>query len=531
MKRRYIAWLATTLMLGCVGSVFSAPHAYADTIETETPAEDLTSLATISTSITGLADSTFQRDEQKYQQYPLTDPVHWTGYCHQGGRQVTVQFANPVDVQHVQITLEQDAGAGIYYPSDVQFQAYENGQWIALTTVNSSIPESDTNKTTQVFQFDSSAGVETTEIRIAFPVELFVFARGLDITGSTTETGETPTYPVVAPSTASPSTVMSPDSINDHGIANMLLVPTGSHGQLGTWSAGDFVPMLEYINPAGQAVSPLFDTMLFSPYSNVPNTVAGWTGYIDDLFQAGQELDALNQAVGLTNQSLNRPGYKEKVVLSIPYFPYGVADFGNVDGQELSFYGTSTDEDAVAARTTAMKWYVSTLLGKWQAANYQNLQLVGLYWDHEQLNPGLPGDEAMFQAASNVAHSNGLPIFWIPFYGANGTADWQTLGMDAAWLQPNYIEEGADADVTRIRNAEQIATRHGMGVEIELTALDSLTQSLYETQLNFLRSDGFGSNRVSHAYYDGSKLLLDAEESSNPAERQIYDDTAAFMLD
>jgi hypothetical protein len=275
--------------------------------------------------------------------------------------------------------MEQNAAEGIYYPNDVEFEAYSNGQWYSLETQDTSIPQNDKTKTTQVFQFNDSVGIETNEIRVYFPVNIFVFARGLDITGSTTETGDTPTSPtfqIVGGNTPSTTGALSPSSPNAYGIANMLLVPTGSYGELGTWSESDFEPMLEYINSAGQVVAPLFDTMLFSPYANVPDTVVGWTAYLNDLFQSGQELSALDAAVGATNESLNRPGYKEKVVLSIPYFAYGDSNFGTVNGQALTFTGTATDPDALNARNAALNWYISTLLSRWKTADYQNLKLV-----------------------------------------------------------------------------------------------------------------------------------------------------------
>lgn len=529
MDKRRLMWLTTTMTLVTLGLMPAMPHVFADTVDPAATQQDLTSLGTVSTTVTGLADAVFEADEEKYQHYALTDDLHWTGFCHQGGRDVTIQFPNPVDVQHVEITMEQNASQGVYLPSNVQFEAYSNGQWYSLATQPASIPESDVTKTTQVFQFNSSTGIEASEIRLAFPVNLFVFARGLKVAGSTSSVGALPTTQAV-PAYSTSVGALTPSSVTAHGIANMLLVPTGSYGQLGTWSEGDFLPMLEYINPSGQAVGPLFDTMLLSPYANVPDTADGWTAYLNDLFAQGQQLSALNEAVALANEALNRTGYKEKVVLSIPYFPYGNVQFGSVGGQLLDFAGTAGDPDALNARDAAMNWYVNTLLNQWRAADYQNLQLVGLYWDHEQFNLGRPGEQQIFQQAETEAHNNGLPLLWIPYYGAVGSSQWQALGLDTAWLQPNYIEQGSGAEISRISNAEKIATHNGMGVEVELTALNGPTESLYQTFLNELSNDGFGSNNVSHAYYDGSKLLLDAEQSTNPEERQVYDETAAFML-
>jgi hypothetical protein len=51
--------------------------------------------------------------------------------------------------------------------------------------------------------------------------------------------------------------------------------------------------MDDYSNPMGYEVTPLFDTMLFVPYPNVPDTETGWTNYLNDLFALNLQLAGL----------------------------------------------------------------------------------------------------------------------------------------------------------------------------------------------------------------------------------------------
>jgi hypothetical protein len=540
MRQQPIILLASIFTSTAFLLTATSPAVFADT--TPTPTQDVTNLATITTTVAGQSDPLFANLEQPYQS-PLTSNTGWTGFCRQGGRYITLQFPQYVDVTKIQFTVEQDPVKGIYFPKQVNYQAASYGQWYSLgaqvsTATPSSLPTNRQPISTQTFTFNSS-GFTTNAIQIEIPVAVWVFVNNLHVYGSTTVTGQglnSLGYKLVGSSQSSGSSqntgtgALTPNSPNAYGIHNMLLVQTGQYKNLGTWSAADFGPMLGYVNDSGYMDAPLFDTMLFLPYSNAIDTQAYWTRYLNDLFSTNTQLGALNQEVAATNQTLNRTGYKEKVVLTIPYLPYGAKAFGSINGQNINFGGTAADPDAINARAAALNWYISTLLSKWKTANYQNLQLVGLYWDEEQYKVNAPAEKALLDTAEGIAKQNNLPLFWIPFYGASGSNEWSKLGFNAAWIQSNYIEQGANATVSRITSTMSEASQYGMGMEVELTNLNSATEPLYQTFLQTLSSNSFGGNLVSHAYYDGSKLLLDAEQSTDPNVRKFYDQTAWFIM-
>lgn len=513
--------------------ISSQPRQAYAALESPATNQDLTSLSTITTTTTNVPDPTFQKVQAKYQKQSVTSTTGWVGYARQGGRKITLTFPRQVDVHHMQITMRQDAQAGIYLPKDVKFEVREGKDWYAVGTQKPTISEDNQKDQTETFHFNSNLGVEGSAVRISFPVGVFVFARGLEVTGNTTWDGQYVSWNKneLVPPQHNDLYALSGATGNDYGIDNMLLVSTGAYGKLGTWTEQDFWPMVGYVNPEGYVNTGLFNTMLFTPYSKVHDTVKGWTNYLNDLFAPDQQLSALNVAVGKSNRldTLYRPGFKEKVVLNIPYFPIGKHDFGTVNGTDLNFAPTPQDPTAMKARSTALQWYLNQVLARWQQADFQHLKLVGLYWNDEQMHVTDPAEVQLLYQAENTAQQNFLPIFWIPFYGANEESKWKSLGFNAAWIQPNYIEQGKNAQTSRIQDAIATAQNNGMGIEVELTSLKPLDAQLYNTFLEQLTLSHFDGNNVSHVFYDGSKLLVKAANSSNPQQRAIYDKTAAFI--
>ena len=490
--------------------------------------QDLTGLGQVSVSIDGVPDPVFAAEEAKYPG-DVTSFDTWRGFSHQGKRVITLALPKAADVVSVSVRTLQDFPLGIYFPRYVEFQFESNGKWYSAGREASAYPLSTRNLMAQTFTWSPQTGLEASAVRIIVPVDVWVFLDGFDVKGFLNVKGApVSTLTPVAANPDKPLGPLLPTAPNAYGIRNMLLVETGANGSLGTWSEQDFVPMLAYVKESGQITAPLFDTMLFLPYGSVPTTQAGLSAYLQDLFSPGQQLSALNEAVGYVNQVLHRPGYKERVVLSLPYFAYGQTTFGTIGGSTVTFAGSPADPDALAARETAETWYLQQLLDDWNRAGFSNLQLVGLYWNEEQFRDTMPGEAAYVAFASQLAAAHHLPLFWIPFYGAAGIPDWKSLGFSAAWIQPNFVEQGSQAYLARMVNAAQTAAQYGMGVEVELTGISQQDQALYDSSLAQLSAYGFGTNQASHAYYDGSKLLLTSAKSTGQA-RVAYDTTASFI--
>ncbi|MBF8377073.1 DUF4855 domain-containing protein [Alicyclobacillus mali] len=500
---------------------------HAQTVPSGAP-QDLTGMGQVSVSVDGVPDPVFAAEEARYPG-DITSLSTWRGFSHQGKRVITLTLPKSADIVSISVRALQDFPLGIYFPRYVEFQFESNGKWYSAGREASAYPLSTRNVMAQTFTWSSPSGLEASAVRIIVPVDVWVFLDGFDVKGFLNVKGApVSALTPVATNPDKPLGPLLPTAPNAYGIRNMLLVETGANGSLGTWSEQDFVPMLAYVTESGQITAPLFDTMLFLPYGSVPTTQAGLSAYLQDLFAPDKQLSALNEAVGYVNQALHRPGYKERVVLSLPYFAYGQASFGTIGGSTVNFGGSPGDPDALSSRESAETWYVQQLLDAWNRAGFSNLQLVGLYWNEEQFRDTMPGEAAYVQFASQLAAAHHLPLFWIPFYGAAGIADWKSLGFSAAWIQPNFVEQGSQAYLERMVNAAQTASQYGMGVEVELTGISQQDQALYDSSLAQLSAYGFGTNQASHVYYDGSKLLLTSARSTGQA-RVAYDTTASFI--
>ncbi|WP_188881911.1 DUF4855 domain-containing protein [Alicyclobacillus cellulosilyticus] len=494
---------------------------------------DFAPYANIQVDVDGPVDQGFAAQEKKYDA-PLTSTEGWRGFDSQGGRDITVDLTYDRPVVEVSIEMLQKPAWGVFYPEHVDFEAYVNGKWVLLGTRQTAIPTWDPRQTTQVFSV-SAPGVMTHLVRIHFPVAAWVFVRHLQVICDMTAQ---PSYPDLPALPAVPAPFTQPMTALDaraHGIHNMLLVYTGSHGQQGTWTADDFLPATGYLMPNGEIGGRMFDTMLFLPYGDVPDTQMGWQKYLQSLFAHGVQLEALDAAAAQTNNALQRfggnPPGPEQVVIGIPYPRFGDGRWGTVDGHTISFQAKTGDPAAVSARLQAVGWFVRSVLSRWRQAGLPHLKLAGFYWTSEAVRYKSPGDTELIQGTAALVHQAGLPLFWIPYYYAPGLEDWQQLGFDAAWLQLNYVFLGEQAYAERLTNAEALAARNGTGIELELPsqALTSpLYRGLYVQSLRQMQNDGF-AGIVSHAFYAGSKLLSQAARSPDPAVRALYDATYGFL--
>jgi hypothetical protein len=508
-------------------ALWSSPNAEA---RVDADAVDFSGSANVTVITSGIVDNTFAALETRYNA-PLVGSDNWRGFYRQGGRDINITLPEDKPIQRISIEMMQNGNVGILYPQYVEFQVNIGNQWYELGKVNTAIPVTDKGVTTQVFSIDCN-NIKAHLFRIHFPVNIWVFARHVHVIGNpVAPPGAQPLPPLSNPPTPF-HRPMSPTDARARGIRNMLLVYTGSHGDQGKWRVGDFLPMVAYQTRTGKVAGRMFDTMLFLPYGDIPDTRVGWQAYLNDLFAKNQQLSALDAAVGQANDMLKpfekKAGdFKENVVIAIPYPNFGDQVWGRLRNQTIQFGGSKGDPDALSSRSLALQWYVDTLKNAWKDARFKHLQLTGLYWQNEQVDYRSQGEIDLIRNSARFAHACNLPLFWIPYFGATGLSDWKELGFDAAWIQPNFVFQGQSADLTRLTNAETVASEYGMGIEIEApwqVISDMVTHNLYLQMLKQFKKDGIGEN-VSLAYYAGSKVMLDAATTENPDIRSVYDET------
>lgn len=182
-----------------------------------------------------------------------------------------------------------------------------------------------------------------------------------------------------------------------------------------------------------------------------------WKELIDYWFAGGSGMDALEGAVKDTSARLGAPPSKRKVIMVLPdpiiYKVYdgkgnGKGDpgstvyWGELNGRKMDF---STAEDRIAA----YKWYVDEVRRRFDLGNYQYIDLAGFYIISEELvTPGdgwnheLKKSDEIIPPLAEYLHAINQSLNWVPYNRAAGYKKWQQLGVDYAYMQPNYFWEG-----------------------------------------------------------------------------------------
>lgn len=316
-----------------------------------------------------------------------------------------------------------------------------------------------------------------------------------------------------------------------------------------------------------------------------PATKADFEWLIDRYFSedlVGGEhegLRALEEKIGDLKKTMGVPPRRHKVILTIPipyYYVHGSDDtssnnhwgklyktdipsyndgweegdpwadiFGEYDtllfdveseakdGEcaEMTLNTLKVDGEVINNRPIIMKWFIDCVIERFNAKNYQNIELAGLYWVAESLTypqyvvqPS--GQDPIIGDISEYIRGKGLKMYWIPFRDANGR--FSRAGIDETFLQTAYeFDKGLSLTKEVMRNAYKEAVMHGMGVEIELddtifstlgapSAINNAKMTRLEELMEVCEEEMF-FNRVDIAYYFSGKMQIWMSQS--PVER------------
>lgn len=321
------------------------------------------------------------------------------------------------------------------------------------------------------------------------------------------------------------------------GIENILCTPVCRHNgnvydESAMVTADEFARYVGYYED-GVLKDTFFDTFLFSPCAgyvtdDIKLTLEGWQTYIDSQFVADRNLGALNDAVKYAADTLQLDGYKANVFLSVmrptPTNADGTVNtLGDIDGD-----GIDDPLDTLENRKKAVKWQIDTQLAKYKEQNYQNLTLVGFYWQEEHIFTDDPYEVEVVKYMNEYVHSLGLITLWIPYYDAEGFEDCRSYGFDISCLQPNYSFMSV-IDEDRLDSAAEKAKMYGMCVEIEM--------SYYTDPVNVRRYKEYLQKGVEYGYMDSIKIyyldvvpteLTKAYDNGDEYARSAYKDTYLY---
>lgn len=249
---------------------------------------------------------------------------------------------------------------------------------------------------------------------------------------------------------------------------------------------------------------------------------------------------ALDELIGELKQEMNDLTHKHKVVLSVPVPVDQTATWGRINGKPINF---AKLEDKI----TAMKWYADLVKEKWAAANFQNIELEGLYWVSEEMKVNGP----LVKAATEYYHSIGLKAYWIPYSNAANRNNWEEFGFDMAYTQPNYYFS-TETPLDKLIGVLGESMTYGLGVEMEWEGynfsyngpgqplvqyprancgLYDFSPAYYQRLVDYIdwfeRFGVFANSSI--AYYAGYQAVYDFAQSSNPKDHEVMDRLASLL--
>lgn len=446
----------------------------------------------------------------------------WTGFLRQKGRDIIIDLGALKTVSGISMEFRQDSNSGVYLPKSVQGSVSVDGvSWYQLGSVYHGVDPIDKKVQNMNFSLNFPS-LSTRYIKLSFPVEIFVFARRLTVKEGLQAEKPVLLAPVEKTATSAGAYLRDPD------IRDVLLVFTGDKSDQQSLTSADFIPLAAYVDGQGQIKGRMFDTMLFLPVNGLPCTSKSWASYLEDLFTPGKQLYALEEAME-TIKTTTGMQVKENVILALPYPDSKQSEFGviGVDGQNRSFSDKTVNRDQAAQnRLYAVQWYYAALMEKWNSAGFKNLNLSGIYWYGELINPTVYAEAQLVQKVAAMVRNGDRKFFWIPYYGAPGFENWKSYGFTHVFLQPNYYSAQSPPE-SRMDQAAELARQNGTGIELELDNKILTSRYYYDlfyNELNKAHQLGLDGDTPT-AYYTGlKKTLLDTVTSNVPQIRGIYDD-------
>lgn len=315
------------------------------------------------------------------------------------------------------------------------------------------------------------------------------------------------------------------------GFNNMMLIYTGYYGDgSGNWDFIDALPYAGYLDENYSIVDSFFDAFLFlggcSPEGRDFGSLIGgkkesatkledWLWYLDKLFEPKRQLAAFEKAKGRVNETLDQEE-KAKVVIMIPNPLTAQDDFGEIDGEKLSF---SSEKQ----RLKAIDWYVKEIEKRWQSAGFENLELHGFYWMSEEIGSK---DKTLVLRVADYLHDKNYQFYWIPYNKAEGYNS--SYKFDAVFRQPNYMFND-QITLSRFWYTYIDALTYGTNFEIEGEGTVLGDPKARERYLDYLKAGvTLGYINSAKAYYFGSKALAHCALDGQKEIRELYDMTYLF---
>ncbi len=444
-----------------------------------------------------------------------------------GGRHIVVDLGNEMAVDYVEAEFLNEVGVGVGVPPAVMVSVSNDGKTWITTYGGYTLPYPTKEKSLYNLSAAFKEPYRARYIRISFvtvpdnAISSNVYLSEIGVWGKKNAKN----VPVAKDD---PSISMGrypdPEAI---GCENVLLAAV--HGNTAGNPSGnlDVAGALKhqaYLDEQGNILDTFYDSVLFCPSMQFPFTSdakANADLYRADMFTEGMNLYAWDSAAKLVQAAV--PGTADATVWLNLMCPKNELTCPDLNGD-----GKNEDFSTAEGRLAFLKYQVDEYLKAWEEAGFENITLLGFYWNNEYIDKtNLAMEKAVIGGINDYIHEKGFKSFWCPYYTANGIWMWQELGFDVACLQPNYMFYVTDS--TRLKATADIALIYGMCVELEIEVVSG--EGSVGKYREYLR-EGFDSgymHSVKLYYVSGTpSAIATAYDSKDALSHSVYEDTYLY---
>lgn len=269
----------------------------------------------------------------------------------------------------------------------------------------------------------------------------------------------------------------------------------------------------------------------------------------------------LEKACSSTAGRIGKPSRKRSVIIGIP----DAIMFQHFSDKTSSttYWGDGLDFAQVNDRLKALYWYIDHAREMFGQLGCEYLELAGFYITSEEIY--LPWDinvncqyknwEQIAPALAKYCHDAAQGLYWIPYHLAPGYKYWKDLGIDQAWMQPNWywdLKVGEKHPFAKTIAAINQADMSGMELEFEYSAVAAQMKGGTmgpdgEGRLVFTEADVPAlQDRVRHymqqfkdagfvgkksiALYSGTNAFTQLALSTEEADRVLYNEICEFII-
>lgn len=346
----------------------------------------------------------------------------------------------------------------------------------------------------------------------------------------------------------------------DTEVSDPVLIYTGNLDRRASWTEANLRPYVTHLFADGHR-DWFHDAFIFNETTwidptngetrvltnnsggQLPATQQNWNEWFDHIFRTGYDLDRLDKTITKWKPTLGEPVFKRhKVIIGCPspckdgrgtpgVCTWKKFAWGTVDGVDLDF-------SIRAHRVKAWCWAVDEIIRRFKAANFANLDLVGIYCPEE----GLYSIGDIMAEVNEYIHSKGLRTYWIPYWWNNDqyALEYADYGFDIAYRQPNYFfykSDGTLPPLSQLKACIRQSKIYGLGLELEVetmytsNGLHSKYPAMHQRFLDYI--DNFESMGVwaesGVAHYSGSHGHVDFVRDGDATDLATMDRLANIV--